>query len=170
MKKGLILDLDQTLIDTSIAEPYRGKNWNKVYELIPHFKTYDFLIELVSDLIINKIQLCVVTSSPSIYCTKVLNYYKFPISNMVCYHDTKNRKPHPEPILLALAKLNLKAEEVISAGDRDIDIVSSHAAGVDTIGCLWGSPDPDSLLKEKPKYITTNPQEFNDLARKLFIL
>ena len=37
MKKGIISDLDQTLVDSSIAEPYRGKNWGKVNELIPSF-------------------------------------------------------------------------------------------------------------------------------------
>ena len=36
---GVIFDLDQTLIDSSIAETERKRrNWKGVYELIPKFK------------------------------------------------------------------------------------------------------------------------------------
>mgnify|MGYP001456981473 FL=1 len=42
MKKGIIFDLDQTLVDSNIAKSYRSaRNWNTVYSLIPKFVLYE---------------------------------------------------------------------------------------------------------------------------------
>ena len=72
MKKGIIFDLDQTLVDSSIAEPYRGKNWGKVNELIPSFILYDGF-EAVFDFIrINEIKVAVVSTAVSNYVNNVL--------------------------------------------------------------------------------------------------
>lgn len=50
----------------------------------------------------------------------------------VCYHDTKNHKPHPAPILKAIEKFNGK-EEVLSVGDDIKDIQESNSTGVTSI-------------------------------------
>ena len=78
MKKGIIFDLDQTLVDSSIAEPYRGKNWGKVNELIPSFILYDGF-EAVFDFIrINEIKVAVVSTAVSNYVNNVLNHFSIP--------------------------------------------------------------------------------------------
>ena len=45
-------------------------------------------------------------------------------------------KPNPSMLLAALEKYNLKSDETLMIGDRDIDIQAGQAAGVRT--CLFG--------------------------------
>lgn len=45
MIKGLILDLDQTLVDSSVAtEARRCRDWQRVYSLIPSFRMYQGIL------------------------------------------------------------------------------------------------------------------------------
>lgn len=52
---------------------------------------------------------------------------------IVAFEDYQNPKPHPEPLLVALKRLNLKPEEAIYIGDGDSDIQAAKAAGVKSI-------------------------------------
>ena len=48
MKKGIIFDLDQTLVDSNVAKPYRSAhNWSIVYSLIPKFILYTVIVSLL---------------------------------------------------------------------------------------------------------------------------
>jgi HAD superfamily hydrolase (TIGR01549 family) len=140
--RGIIFDLDQTLVDSSVAlELRRQRRWNEVYSLIPSFTVYDGLRDLLSRLYHGGIKLAVVTSSPAAYCNRVLkeHYLDFPIR--VCYHDTKHHKPHPEPMHCAVKHMGLKPQEVISIGDEAKDILSARVAGLLPVAACWGKVD-----------------------------
>lgn len=157
---GIIIDLDQTILDTSVAEAARSqRNWSDVYSLIPKFSPYDGMIELLHDLKCQGIKSCIVTSSPSSYCQKVVKHWNIPADFKVCYHDTPKRKPNPEPHLLALKLLEEKNTDTVSIGDRDIDILSAKRAGIRSIGCLWGNTDNAELKNSSPEFIVENVEE-----------
>ncbi|QJB29891.1 HAD-IIIA family hydrolase [Chitinophaga oryzae] len=157
---GLIFDLDQTLIDSSLAEKFRStRNWSSVYATIPQFSQYNGLINSLHTLKKEGLKICIVTSSPSAYCNRVLTHWNIPFDYNVCYHDTTNKKPHPEPILKALKLLNLPANKALSFGDRDVDIIASNQAGVASVACTWGSADITSLIKANPTYTANNISE-----------
>ena len=159
MKKGIIFDLDQTLVDSSIAEPYRGKNWGKVNELIPSFILYDGF-EAVFDFIrINEIKVAVVSTAVSNYVNNVLNHFSVPHDVIIAYHDVRHRKPNPEAFVKALDYLELNTQEAISFGDRGIDIQASLSAGVDIVACLWGTKEKEILLSLKPTFVVNRPIE-----------
>jgi HAD superfamily hydrolase (TIGR01662 family) len=166
---NLIFDLDLTLINSSVAEPNRQKRlWQSVYGQIPTFTEYEGIKDVLSHLRENKIRYAIVTSSPASYCKNVCTHWGICLDYVVAYHDTKKRKPAPDPILLALEKMKAKPADTISFGDRDIDIQASHAAGVKSVACLWGSEDQDSLLAAKPNYIIHHPKEIIPLIGNIF--
>ncbi|NCT74069.1 MAG: HAD family hydrolase [Chitinophagaceae bacterium] len=165
---NLIFDLDLTLIDSKIAEPYRrGSTWQKAYSLIPSFTEYKGM-KAVFDYIHDRgFPYCIVTSSPSTYCNKVCSQWGFNPKYMVCFHDTKLKKPHPEPINLALSKLKAEPDQAISFGDKDSDIIASNAANVPSVACLWGAEDRVTLLSANPTYIVNNPIEIVAILKNL---
>lgn len=65
---------------------------------------------------------------------------------IVTPEDVTDPKPHPEPVLFALEKLGVAAEEAIFIGDSPHDIASGKAAGTRTAGALWG-PFPRAALE-----------------------
>lgn len=52
-------------------------------------------------------------------------------------------KPHPDPLLLACEQLGLTPADCIYVGDSDRDIAAGRAAGMPTIGVLYGYFDGD---------------------------
>ena len=48
----------------------------------------------------------------------------------VAYEDTKNHKPHPEPLLLAAKKLKTKPSNIVYIGDGKFDMLAAKAAGM----------------------------------------
>lgn len=166
---NLIFDLDLTLINSKIAEANRNKRlWQSVYGQIPSFTAYDGMSDVLNHLKENKIPYAIVTSSPGTYCKNVCTHWGFCQDYIVAYHDTKKRKPAPDPILLAIDKMKAKAETSLSFGDRDIDIIASNAAGIKSVACLWGAEDEKSLLSAKPTYVIKTPMEIIPLIQKVF--
>ncbi len=165
---GVIFDLDQTLIDTSLAEPYRPGNWSMAYQQIPHFAPYDGMFDVLRQIEAENIPYCIVTSSPSTYCVRVCNHWNIKSNMAVCYHDTPGKKkPHPAPILLGVSKLGLPASNILSFGDRNIDITASNAANVKSVACMWGAANREELLAANPTYTIEHPTEILSLIKTL---
>ena len=161
----IIFDLDQTIINSSISESFRKRReWSEVYKLIPKFELYDGILSVLNIVKRNGIKICIVTSSPGSYCTKVIKQWNIPCDYTVCYHDTVNKKPHPEPINKALAYFNISSELVLSLGDKDIDIEASRKANVKSVGCLWGANDKTTLINSNPNFIINSPNEILNIA------
>lgn len=138
MIRGLILDLDQTLVDTSIAQDARRRrDWSTVYSMIPQFKVYEGVKEALTLAKERNLKIAIVSSSPRSYVVKVLSYHKIPHDVIVGYHDASAPKPSGEPMLQALRLMALKPCEVISFGDKACDMISSRSAGVEFVACLW---------------------------------
>ncbi len=70
--------------------------------------------------------------------------------------DTVRHKPHPDPVLAALRKLDMGPNDGVYVGDASFDIESGAAAGVDTIFVGWSHNDPVSLAV-KPTATITDP-------------
>ncbi|MBD2078455.1 HAD family hydrolase [Leptolyngbya sp. FACHB-17] len=163
---AILIDLDQTLINSQLAESQRrARNWQSVYQMIPSLLPYPGMTELLADLKIAGLPICIVTSSPQPYCDRVVTRWGWNIDATVCYHDTSNKKPHPEPILLALKKLNVEAKSAISIGDAAKDTRSAKSAGVFSIGAMWGTLEREQLLQSKPDLLC---ETIEDLRRTLF--
>lgn len=139
---AIIFDLDQTIIDSRIAfEMRRNKNWSGVYNLIPQMQPYHEVINLVRELIYLDINVAIVTSSPRSYCNRVLEFLGLTGVPTVCFHDTEKHKPDPEPLLLAIERMNVQEDEpIFVVGDEEKDIVAANQIGAIGILAYWGNP------------------------------
>lgn len=166
MRKNIIFDLDLTLVDTTLAEPYRSKrDWNGAFAVIPQCTVYDGLNEVFD--IIKKfgIKTCIVSTSPRPYVERVVEQFNLPINQIVAYHDAKPIKPHPAPMLKALELIGCEAKNAISFGDRAIDIQSSNAAGIESVACFWGTKEKTELVKSGYTHAIIKPSEILTLIR-----
>lgn len=163
MITGIIFDLDQTLIESNQAYPLRkNRNWEAVYKIIPNLYPYPEISELIKELKSFNFLICIVTSSPRKYCELVIKQWDWKIDATVCYHDTSKHKPHPEPIEEGLLRLGLEAKNVVTVGDSSIDIQAAKAAGVFSIGVLWGSLNKVSLEDSNPELLCKTVKELKE--------
>lgn len=136
---ALFLDLDQTLVITQAIEPLRQKrNWPAVYRAFDRTRlppgTKAFLREAP-----RLATLGVITNSPRTYATRLLAYHSLDVRVLVAYHDVRNRKPNPDPIVRAAEIVGLPVERCIHVGDSETDIEASLRAGTITVAVGWGA-------------------------------
>ena len=166
---AVIIDLDMTLVDSSSAIQLRKqRRWSDVYRVIASFSMYDGVRELLNTLIDRNVPVCIVTSSPRPYCERVLRHFDIACASSVCYHDTKQHKPHPAPIVLALQNLSVDAGQAVSIGDEPRDIAASRAANVTALAALWGASDPTALMAAQPDAAFETPNELQSHLRSMF--
>ncbi|WP_153721028.1 pyrophosphatase PpaX [Sporosarcina cascadiensis] len=67
--------------------------------------------------------------------------------------DVTNEKPNPEPLLLALERLNRSPEEALMIGDNFHDILGGQNAGVRTAAVAWALKGEEYLQTFKPDYM-----------------
>ncbi|VUT14800.1 phosphoglycolate phosphatase [Klebsiella pasteurii] len=74
--------------------------------------------------------------------------------------DVKNKKPHPEPLLLVAEKLGLAPGELLFVGDSRNDIQAAKAAGCSSIGLTYGYNYGEPISLSEPDRIF---DQFNEL-------
>ncbi|MGH7476154.1 MAG: HAD-IA family hydrolase [Longimicrobiales bacterium] len=79
--------------------------------------------------------------------------------------DVELGKPDPEPVLLALERLDrLSPASVLMVGDSPHDIEAGRAAGVRTAAVLWGPFERAVLEAARPDYVVGSWAELLELC------
>ena len=68
--KGIIFDLDLTLVDSTVAEEARSRrDWQRVYSLISQFKLYPGIEDVFNHIRLNRcdLKVAIVSTAPSAY-------------------------------------------------------------------------------------------------------
>ncbi len=80
-------------------------------------------------------------------------------------------KPHPDPVLLAIKKLQVDSKKCLFIGDAEQDILAGNAAGVKTGVALFGYVgNRKSALSWPANYFLKDPQDIWPLVSSLYYL
>jgi HAD superfamily hydrolase (TIGR01509 family) len=81
--------------------------------------------------------------------------------------DTPRRKPHPDPLKLALRHLKLKPAACVYIGDSPEDLEMASRAGVRAIAVLGPFPTEKRLRAARPEFLLESIAELPKLLEKL---
>ncbi|AIQ55658.1 pyrophosphatase PpaX [Paenibacillus borealis] len=141
------------LQDTSVLElSYRSYNYAHHDELI---RSFPHVNETMEGLLSRGIKLGIVTTKIRPTTLKALEMFdllKY-MDTIVTVNDVIQPKPHPEPVLTAVANLGVDPARTLMVGDSAVDIQSAKAAGVRVAGVAWSLKGEDMLRKYDPDYI-----------------
>ncbi|MGL5415019.1 MAG: HAD family hydrolase [Clostridium sp.] len=128
-------------------------------------KLYDGFKEVIEKLYKDGIILCIASSKTreqyKIDFEKT-NLHKY-MTNVVLMEDTKNHKPHPEPLIKALENLNINSSEALYVGDTIADFKASNLAGMDFAFAVWGASNFEGI---NGRYNLQNPKELLEINNK----
>jgi len=144
IKELIGLPLDVMFVKLGVSEE---KKWDYVDAYKKHYRKISTkktkLLPYAKETIIkaSKIaRLGIVTTKTSRYSAELLEYFgvlKY-FEVLIGREDVNNPKPHPEPILVALKKMNAKNEKVYMIGDTCLDCISAKKAKINSIGVCSG--------------------------------
>lgn len=91
-------------------------------------------------------------------------------SAAVCSGDTRERKPHPAPLRLALRRMHLAARQCVYVGDSPEDLQMARSAGVmAAIAVLGPFPTEKRLRAAKPDLLLESIEELPEALARLRI-
>jgi HAD superfamily hydrolase (TIGR01509 family) len=85
----------------------------------------------------------------------------------VCSGDTLRKKPHPEPLRLALRQLGLAPSACVYVGDAPQDVEMARRAGVRAIGVLGPFPTEKRLRAAGPEFLLESLDELPGVLKLL---
>lgn len=140
MIKVLILDLDDTLLDTKALEPLRqARQWGDVRKHLRNCKVHEDVMGLLNTARSSGIKIAIFTNAPSNYVQTLLKHFEISVDFIVAYHDVKNHKPAAEGVHTVLNHFGVSQDEAIYIGDSDLDRSAAEGAGVEFFAVEWGS-------------------------------
>ena len=190
MKKGVIFDLDGTLINSlpdisaamnrSLAKvglpgyeenSYKYKVGNGVIKLAymadyaqnSRVNTYAYkgVPEMLQGLIDKGLKVAVLSNKDQADVDKVLAYY-FP---GIAFSVIRGRvegvplKPDPAAALLIAQDMGVLPGECWYVGDTSMDMNCGNAAGMETVGVLWGFRPREELVASGARELIAEPEE-----------
>jgi len=158
--KGVIFDLDETLVDTRVLTQFRDeRKWSKAIRLLSKTIVYPGIKEMLDELYTAGVSTGIVTSSPRKYAEAVVDYHGLDIPVLCAYQDTGRHKPSSDPILFGINRLGIPRDTVLTVGDSEIDIIAGKAAGTLTGYTGWGEKKELSTIYIQPNYIFKTPNK-----------
>lgn len=146
------LDLYGEQIKTTEALLYKGLN-----ELLKELKHHD-------------IRWGIVTNKPALYATCLLEKLSLDqrCEVLICPDHVKNRKPHPESILLGCETLGCDAGKTVYIGDHQRDMEAAKNANVIAIAAAYGYLNAESKIEQwQADFIVQHSEEIKPLLNSL---
>jgi pyrophosphatase PpaX len=141
-----------------LVESYVAWNAEHLTELLEEYPGAE---ELLADLGASGATIGVVTSKRHVSATNTLRAAGLDglLPLLVAMEDTAVHKPGPEPLLLAVQRLGVRAAECVYIGDAVVDVLAASAAGMASIAVTWGAGDRADLLAAGPLAVVDTMEE-----------
>ncbi len=135
MIKGIILDFDQTIADTSMLKKFRDlRQWDAVHkniDCIVLVEGFDSFYQYITQ---RKLKTCIVSRAPyHKYIKHALKKFNLNFDHVIGYEEGGYKKPSPIPMIKALELMGLKSNEVMAIGDEIRDSQAARTAGIQNI-------------------------------------
>lgn len=143
-----------------------GSKWSRmVLEFSNEVLIFNGLKQVIETLSNSPIRLGIVTSKTKQEVTD--EFDPFGISHhfehIISASDTKKHKPHPEPLMECLERMNINKENTIYIGDSIYDLQCAKSVGVKFALALWGSKSINGF--ETADFILNEPKDVLDLIK-----
>lgn len=111
---------------------------------------YPGMAELLAELDSAEIPWGIVTNKPEKYSLRLLEQMQLlqRCGVLVCPDHVQEKKPHPEPILKALEKLQIDTERTVYIGDHLRDVQAAKNADVIAVAASYGYLAEDAKVEE----------------------
>ncbi|WP_373217111.1 HAD family hydrolase [Ruminococcus sp. 5_1_39BFAA] len=137
--------------------------YRELFDRDPLYKVshYPGMPETIRELRRQGVKLAVCSNKPHLAAVKVISEMfgdgEFDI--VIGQSDSMRKKPAPDEPLKAAEEMGVKPEECMYFGDTGTDMQTGRAAGMYTVGVLWGYRDRAELMENGAQALLEKPEE-----------
>lgn len=145
------------------------KEYRNLFEADPmyHVRHYPGIPETIGILKRMGIKLAVCSNKPHPATVKVVEtMFSDDFQVIVGQSAEFRRKPAPDIPLYIAEKMGVLPEECMYVGDTNTDMQTGKAAGMYTVGVLWGFRDEKELLEGGADTIAETPEDLLDILEE----
>lgn len=141
-----------------MVETYRQHNLAHHDQYV---KAFPHVIETVKVLHQNRIKMGIVSAKmregvqKGLILTGLHSFFE----TVIAMDDVTYPKPHPEPVIKGMSKLDAVPASTIMVGDNYHDIEAGKNAGVSTAAVAWSEKGTDFLMEYNPTYVLNDMRD-----------
>jgi len=149
-----------------IMERYRAHQREHVERLT---RPFDSALEVVRELSCRGHPMGVVTGKSDASAARALALTGLApyLGAIVGTTSCPEHKPSPVPVLRALQRLDRTPEEALFLGDSVLDVQAGNAAGVVSVGALWGAASREALAAAGARHLLEELAEVPALVARV---
>ena len=134
-----------------------------MYKVVP----YKGMPETLKELKKRGIRLAVCSNKPHPAAVKVIaQLYGDDFDMVLGQSDAIRRKPAPDGPLMIAGKFGVRPEECMYVGDTSTDMKTGKAAGMFTVGALWGFRDREELNANGADLVAEHPTDLVKISEE----
>ncbi len=134
-----------------------------MYKVVP----YEGMPETLKKLKKRGIRLAVCSNKPHPAAVKVIaQLYGDDFDMVLGQSDAIRRKPAPDGPLMIAGKFGVRPEECMYVGDTSTDMKTGKAAGMFTVGALWGFRDREELNANGADLVAEHPTDLVKISEE----
>ena len=154
----LVLDFDYCVFDTSADDEYRKckgkKDMDKAFEMVPKYKLYDGIRELLEYCRENKIKIGVLSGASRKLIETAFKQFGLPYDAVVGFQLYIGM---PDPVLgnRLMTKLNVREDQIVYVGASELTEVQARCSKFDFYGATWHNPEKEPFTAKGIKTVST---------------
>lgn len=171
--EGASMLMRRCLKDAGDPELVHYEEGNRMYREMfaedPMYKVvhYEGMPETIKELKKRGMKLAVCSNKPHPAALKVIaQMFGEDFDIVLGQREDIRRKPAPDGPLLIAGELGVKPEECMYVGDTATDMQTGKAAGMFTVGALWGFRDRDELNANGADVLAERPSDLPGLCEE----
>ena len=156
--KCLVLDFDYCVFDTSADDEYRKckgkKDMEKAFEMVPNYKLYEGMRELLEYCRENKIKIGVLSVASRKLIEKAFEHFGLPCDGVVGFQLYIGM---PDPFLgnRLMTKLNVREDQIVYVGASELAEVQARCSKFDFYGATWHNPEEEPFSAKGVKTVSS---------------
>ena len=156
--KCLVLDFDYCVFDTSADDEYRKckgkKDMEKAFEMVPNYKLYEGMRELLEYCRENKIKIGVLSVASRKLIEKAFEHFGLPCDGVVGFQLYIGM---PDPVLgnRLMTKLNVREDQIVYVGSSELAEVQARCSKFDFYGATWHNPEEEPFSAKGVKTVSS---------------